>query len=239
MHHMDVHNAFLHGDLKEEVYMKLLQGFKCSDPSKVCRLHKAVYGLCQAPRCWFSKLTDALKKYGFKHSYADYSLFVYSKKGIELIVLIYVDDLLVCGNDEKIVNKFKEYLSECFHMKDLGKQKNFLGIKVGRVEEGFMLIQRKYALDLIVDVGLLGSKLAPTPMEQQHKLGLDTSPFIRDAEQYRRLVGRLIYLSITRPDISYSVHIFSQFMKAPREKQWEAALRLLSISKEPLVRGSC
>lgn len=71
VHQMDVHNAFLHGDLKEEVYMKLPQGFKCSDPSKVLRLHKAVYGLRQAPRCWFSKLTDALKKYGFKHSYAD------------------------------------------------------------------------------------------------------------------------------------------------------------------------
>lgn len=68
---MDVHNAFLHGDLKEEVYMKLPQGFKCSDPSKVLRLHKAVYGLRQAPRCWFAKLTDALKMYGFKHSYVD------------------------------------------------------------------------------------------------------------------------------------------------------------------------
>lgn len=81
---MDVHNAFLHGDLKEEVYMKLLQGFQHSDPNKVCLLHKAVYRLRQAPRCWFSKLTNALNKYGFKHSYADYSLFVYSRKGMEL-----------------------------------------------------------------------------------------------------------------------------------------------------------
>ncbi|XP_048635028.1 uncharacterized mitochondrial protein AtMg00810-like [Brassica napus] len=162
---MDVHNAFLHGDLKDEVYMKLPQGFKCYDPSK----------------------------------------------GIELIVLIYVDDLLVCGNDEKIVNNFKEYLSAYFHMKDLGKLKYFLGIKVGRVEEGFMLIQRKYALDLIVDVGLLGSIPASTPMEQQHKLGLDTSPFIRDAEQYRRL--------------------------APREKQWEVALRVVKYLKGTSGQG--
>lgn len=84
VHQMDVHNAFLHGDLKEEVYMKLPQGFQHSDPNKVCLLHKAVYGLRQAPRCWFSKLTNALNKYGFKHSYADYSLFVYSRKGMEL-----------------------------------------------------------------------------------------------------------------------------------------------------------
>ncbi|XP_013632843.1 PREDICTED: uncharacterized mitochondrial protein AtMg00810-like [Brassica oleracea var. oleracea] len=234
---MDVHNAFLHGDLKEEVYMKLPQGFKCSDPSKVLRLHKAVYGLRQAPRCWFAKLTDALKKYGFKHSYADYSLFIYSRKGIELRVLIYVDDLLVCGNDVKFVNKFKDYLSECFHMKDLGKLKYFLGIEVGRGDEGFMLTQRKYALDLIADVGLLGSKPTATPMEQQHKLALDTSPFIRDAEQYRRLIGRLIYLTITRPNISYSVHILSQFMKAPREMQWDAALRVVKYLKGTAGQG--
>lgn len=135
VHQMDVHNAFLHGDLKEKVYMKLPLGFHASDPNKVCRLYKAVYGLRQAPRCWFSKLTDALKKYGFKASCADYSLFVYSKKGVELRVLIYVDDLLVCGNDMKVVAKFKEYLSKCFHMKDLGKLKYFLGIEVGRGEE--------------------------------------------------------------------------------------------------------
>lgn len=106
VHQMDVHNAFLHGDLKEEVYMKLPQGFQASDPNKVCRLHKAVYGLRQAPRCWYSKLTDALKRYGFKTSRTDYSLFIYSSKRVELRVLIYVDDLLVCGNDIKVVTKF-------------------------------------------------------------------------------------------------------------------------------------
>ena len=135
------------------------------------------------------------------------------------------------------MNKFKDYLSECFHMKDLGKLKYFLGIEVGRGDEGFMLTQRKYALDLIADVGLLGSKPTATPMEQQHKLALDTSPFIRDAEQYRRLIGRLIYLTITRPDISYSVHILSQFMKAPREMQWDAALRVVKYLKGTAGQG--
>ena len=228
VHQMDVHNAFLHGDLKEEVYMKLPQGFKHYDPNK---LHKVVYGLRQAPRCWYAKLTDALKRYGFKNSYADYSLFVYSKKGIELRVLIYVDDLLVCGNDMEFVTKFKNYLSRCFHMKDLGKLKYFLGIEVGRGEESFMLSQRKYALDLIFDVGLLGARPVATPMEQHHKLGLDKSPFLVDVEKYIRLVGRLIYLSIMRPDISYSVHILSQFMKTPREVQWDAALRVVKYLK--------
>lgn len=144
---------------------------------------------------------------------------------------------MVCGNDEALLTKFKEYLSSCFHMKDLGRLKYFLGIEVGRGEEGFVLSQRKYALDLISDAGLLGSKPAATPMEQHHKLGLDTSPFLKDAEKYRRLVGRLIYLSITRPDISYSVHILSQFMKAPRELQWEAALRVVRYLKGTVGQG--
>lgn len=141
------------------------------------------------------------------------------------------------GNDIKVVTKFKEYLSDCFHMKDLGKLKYFLGIEVGHGEEGFMLTQRKYALDLISDVGLLGGKPAATPMEQQHKLGLDTSSFIRDAETYRILVGRLIYLSITRPDISYPVYLLSQFMKSPREGQWEAALRVVRYLKGTAGQG--
>ena len=120
--------------------------------------------------------------------------------------------------------KFKEYLGRCFHMKDLGKLKYFLGIEVGRGAEGFMIMQRKYTLDLIAEAGLLGAKACGTPMEHQHKLGKDKSPFIQQAGQYRRLVGKLIYLSITRPDISYSVHILAQFMQTPREAHWDSAL---------------
>lgn len=243
VHQMDVQNAFLHGELNEEVYMKLPQGFAASDPNKACRLHKAVYGLKQAPRCWYAKLSDALTEYGFKHSYEDYSLFMFTKGHIEIRVLIYVDDLLICGNDMDILNKFKKYLGRCFHMKDLGKLKYFLGIEVGRGAEGFMITQRKYTLDLVAEVGLLGAKPCATPMEQHHKLGRedrqgeDASPFIIHGEKYRRLVGKLIYLSITRPDISNSVHILAQFMQTPRETHWEAALRVVRYLKRTAGQG--
>ena len=125
---MDVHNAFLHGDLNEEVYMKLPPGFTHSDPSKVCILRKSLYGLRQAPRCWFEKLTNALTEFGFAQSYSDYSLFTYTKGSKEVRVLIYVDDLVIASNDIEFFVKFKAYLGECFKMKDLGKLKYFLGI---------------------------------------------------------------------------------------------------------------
>lgn len=200
---MDVNNTFLHGDLDEEVYMKLPPSFRHSHPDKVCRLCKSLYGLKQAPRCWFKKLSDSLLRFWFVQSYDDYSLFSYTHKGIELRVLIYVDDLLICGNDAYMLQKFKEYLGRCFSMKDLGKLKYFLGIEVSRGPDGIFLSQRKYALDIIADCGSLGSRPAP------HHLASDDGPLLTDAKPYRRLVGRLLYLLHTRPELSYSVHVLS------------------------------
>lgn len=96
--------------------MKLPPGFRHSHPNKVCRLRKSLYGLKQAPRYWFKKLSDALLKFGFVQAYDDYSLLSYNKKGIELHVLIYVDDLVITGNNSHMIKKFKEYLSNCFSM---------------------------------------------------------------------------------------------------------------------------
>jgi len=172
LHQMDVHNAFLHGDLQEEVYMKMPPGFQVTSPKKVCHLRKSLYGLKQAPRCWFAKLSKALQEYGFRQSYSDYSLFTLHHEDIRLNVLVYVDDLIISGNDHEAIVKFKTYLSECFHMKDLGTLKYFLGIEVARNPEGIFLCQRKYALDILSEVGLLGAKPASIPVEQHHLLAL-------------------------------------------------------------------
>lgn len=234
---MDVHNAFLHGDLNEEVYIQVPQGVAGGGPNKVCKLHKSLYGLKQAPRCWFEKLTKALIRAGFYQSYSDYSLFVYSRGSVEIRVLIYVDDLIVCGNDGEEIQKFKSYLGQCFHMKDLGKLKYFLGIEIARSKEGFVLSQRKYAMDIVKETGLLDSAPAATPMEQNHHLATDNSSFLVEPARYRRLVGRLIYLANTRPDLSYSVHILSQFMQKPRERHMDAALRVVRFLKGTAGQG--
>ena len=188
LHQMDVHNAFLHGDLDEEIYMKLPPGFESSDPSLVCRLRKSLYGLKQAPRCWFAKLVSALKGYGFLQSYSDYSLFTYTKGTVQINVLVYVDDLIISGNNSAATGVFKAYLSDCFKMKDLGCLKYFLGIEVARSSQGLFLCQRKYTLDIISEAGLLGAKPCGFPMEQNHRLGLATGDRLSDPAPYRRLV---------------------------------------------------
>lgn len=228
---MDVHNAFLHGDLQEEVYMKLPPGFKCLNPNLLCRLRKSLYGLKQAPRCWFSKLVTTLKKYGFRQSYSDYSLFTYMRGMVQVNVLVYVDDLIISGNNHEVIKHFKTYLSNCFKMKDLGPLKYFLGLEVARNPTGVFLCQRKYTLDIIAETSLLGAKQAGFPIEQNHKLGLAQGKELTDPEVYRRLVGRLIYLAVTRPDLAYSVHILSQFMQSPRIEHWEAAQRVVKYLK--------
>nr|GEV20470.1 retrovirus-related Pol polyprotein from transposon TNT 1-94 [Tanacetum cinerariifolium] len=103
LYQMDVHNVFLHGDLEEEVFMKLPPGLHKGQPREACKLCKSLYGLRQAPRCWFSKLSSALKKYGFVQSYSNYSLFTLQQNGVQLNVLVYVDDLIVSGNDHEAI----------------------------------------------------------------------------------------------------------------------------------------
>ena len=132
LHKLDVNNTFLHGDLKKEVYMKLPPGFKCNDKAKVCHLKKSLYGLRQAPRQWFAKLSSKLCEYGFARSYADCSLFTYSKGDIFISVLEYVDDIVLTGNNYTACKKFKDYLNTCFSIEDLGPLKYFLSIEVAR-----------------------------------------------------------------------------------------------------------
>ncbi|XP_019051411.1 PREDICTED: uncharacterized protein LOC109113931 [Nelumbo nucifera] len=195
---MDVHNAFLHGDLHDEVYMKPPSGFSA---------------------------------FGTGKSYFGYSLFTYRKNGVVLHILVYVDDLIIGGNNPEFIRKFEQYMNRCFRMKDLGVLKYFLGIEVTRGSSGIFLCQRKYALDIITETGLLGSKPAHFPITQNHKLALADGALLDDPERYRCLVGHLIYLTITRPEFSYCIHVLAQFMQCPRVDYWDAALRVVRYLK--------
>ncbi|KAK3023487.1 hypothetical protein RJ639_045074 [Escallonia herrerae] len=190
-----------------------------------------------SPRNWFAKLSTALRSYGFLQSDADHTLFTYQKGDIFLSVLMYMDDLILAGNNSTACSSFKKYLNDCFKLKDLGHLKYFLGIEAARGLRGLFLSQRKYALDILSESGLSVSKPAAFPMEQNHGLALTGGPFLSDPGPYRRLIGRLVYLTITRPDIYYAVHVLSQFMQSPRSQHWDATLQVLRYLKAAPGQG--
>lgn len=162
---LDVNNAFLHGDLNEEVYMTLPQGYISSLPNGVCKLTKSLYGLKQANRQWFVKLSQFLSSKGFHQSYADTSLFTSSNSSSFTAVLVYVDDILVVGNNSSAITLLKQQLHTTFSIKDLGHLNYYLGIEFHRNTTGLIMNQRKYTTELLTLAGISHLKPATTPLQ--------------------------------------------------------------------------
>jgi hypothetical protein len=205
--------------------------------SEVCRLTKSLYGLKQASKQWFSKFFATLIDLGFAQSKADYSLFTWLKGFSYIALLVYDDDIAIASNDPKAVSDFIILLNDRFCLRDLGPSKYFLGQEIARSTEGISLCQRKFSLGILEDLGLLASKPVTFPIEQNLKLSKDMGILLSDTISYRRLVGRLLYLTVTRPDITYSVQILSQFMDKPRQSHLDAATRVLRYVKNSLAKG--
>lgn len=234
LHQLDVNDAFLQGDLHEEIYMKIPPGFHKSDANLVCRLNKSIYGLKQALREWFTKFSSELLANGFTQSRADYSLFIYRKSEIIIFILVYVDDIIITGNDNSVISSIKSRLEPKFSIKDLGNLRYFLSIEVSRSSKGIFLCQRKYIIDILQDAGLTGAKTVASPMDQHLKLLHSDGELLPNPSIFRRLIGRLLYLTVTRPDIVYAVNYLSQFMQEPRTAHFDAAIRILRYLKGTL-----
>jgi hypothetical protein len=227
LHQMDVKNAFLHGDLKECIFMKPPPGLLSSPTSHVCKLRKSLYGLKQAPRAWFDKFRSTLLQFSFQQSKHDSSLFLrITELGI-VILLVYVDDIVITGSDSTLLGKLKLHLSESFHMKDIDSLTYFLGLEVRRSSSGISLNQHKYASDLVALVGLRTTSMVDTPMELNVKLRKEEGDLLADPSLYRKLVGSLVYLTITRPDISFAVQQVSQFLQTPRHLHLAVVRRII------------
>ncbi|RVW94161.1 Retrovirus-related Pol polyprotein from transposon RE1 [Vitis vinifera] len=210
----------------------------CMTKNQVCKLQKSLYGLKQSPRAWFDRFTKAVLKLGYKQGQADHTLFVKkSHAGKMAILIVYVDDIILSDNDMEELQKLKKYLSEEFEVKDLGNLKYFLGMEVARSRKGIVVSQRKCILDLLKETGMLGCKPIDTSMDSQKKLGIEKESTPVDRERYQRLVGRLIYLSHTRPDIGFAMSAVSQFMHSPTEEHMEAVYRILRYLKMTLGKG--
>jgi hypothetical protein len=233
VHQMDFKSSFLHRDLQEEIYMEQPPGYVRNDSSLVCRLEKSLYGLNQAPQDWYAKMDNFRIDTGFSRFHYDPN--VYTKKvGIHLIILVlYVDDLILTGSDSKILNHVKTSLKKKFEMTDLGFLHYFLGLQVLQTNEEIFISQSKYACDLLRRFHMDDCKLAPSPFHSGFKLTATcTSPKV-DATLYRQLVGSLLYLNHTHPELSFVVGLVSRYMKTPHEIHWKESKRILRY-----VRGT-
>ncbi|KAJ0434928.1 putative RNA-directed DNA polymerase [Helianthus annuus] len=238
LHQFDVKNAFLHGELEEEVYMEAPQGFTNNFGEKeVCLLKKSLYGLKQSPRAWFGRFTFAMKNYEFRQSSSDHTLFLKQRNNLITCLIIYVDDMIITGDDYEEIAKPKKNLFKEFEMKNLGRLKYFLGIEVLRSKLGIFMCQKKYVLDLLAEVGMIDCKPADTPMIVNQKLYMEEKAELADKERYQRMVGKLIYLSHTRPDIAYVVGVVSQFMHQPQGTHMDAVLRIIRYLKGTAGHG--
>lgn len=164
-----------------------------------------MYGLKKSPRVWFGRFTKVMKKNRYHHSNADYTLFLKRRRKLLTGLIIYVNDMINTGNDIEEIKVLKEKLLKDFEMKVLKRLKYFLGFEVLRSKIGIFISQWKYVLNLFVEIGMIDSKPVDTPIVVNHGLRMTKEAKPADKEKYHRLVGKLIYLSHTRPDIGYVV----------------------------------
>lgn len=201
LYQFDVKNAFLHGELSEEIYMDLPPGLTPEVPNQnVCKLKKSLYGLKQSPRAWFGRFTKSMRAFSYHQSNSDHTLFIKKLHGKTTALIIYVDDMIVTGDDPEERKALQIYLSKEFEMKDLGDLKYFLGIEVCQLVNQ----PRKYALDLLKETGMSACQPTNTPVEEGLRLCIEPTQVPANKEKYQRLVGRLmIYLT---QDLIWPMH---------------------------------
>jgi histone deacetylase 1/2 len=238
---LDIQNAFLHGVLEEEVFMRQPPGFEDpSYPGHLCRLDKALYGLKHAPRAWHARLSSVLATLGFTPSTADTSLFILRRPELTLYLLVYVDDIIVVSSLFAATDRLVHQLGISFALKDLGPLHYFLGVEVHTSSRGGLLLsQRKYASELLLKAGLQKCAPVTTPMVASETLSAnDGTPLsAEESTRYRSIVRGLQYLTMTRPDFSFAVNKVRQYLHAPRCAHWSAVKHLLRYVKGTLSHG--
>lgn len=229
---LDVQNAFLHGAVTEEVHMRRPSGFVDPQfPSHVCRLRKSLYGLKQAHRAWFQCFSHHLEDLGFIASVADASLFTFFNEETVVYLLIYVDDILISGNNTSQILSLIAQLGTKFSMKDLGHLSYFLGMEIKCNSQAMYLSQSKYILDLLKKTNMADAKPLTTPAAPGRKLSLYEGEPLSDGTTFRSVVGALQYLLFTRPEIAFAVNQVCQYMHSPTTSHWALVKRILRYLK--------
>ena len=235
---LDVKSAFLNGSLQEEIFVDQPEGFAAQgQEEKVYLLKKALYGLKQAPRAWYSKIDEHLSRLGFMKSLSEATLYMKHKENDLLIVSLYVDDLLITRSNIKQIDGFKGEMMEIFEMTDLGLMTYFLGMEIKQEEHEVFICQRKYAKKILKKFHMEDCKAMATPMNSKESLSKDDGADKVDENYFRSMVGCLMYLTATRPDILFAVSILSRFMHCASENHLKTAKRVIRYIKGTVAFG--
>jgi hypothetical protein len=203
----------------------------------VYKLKKALYGLKQAPWAWYKRLTTYLLTKGFTRGQADRTLFIRNQGTHKLIAQIYVDDIIFGATLDSLAHEFAEEMKQEFEMSMIGELNYFLGLQVKQTTEGIFISQSKYAKDLVKWFGLDGKSRAWTPMSTSVKISSDLAGKPTDPSLYRSMIGSLLYLTASRPDIAFNVGVCALFQANPKESHLTAVKRIIRYVNDTLLYG--
>ncbi|GKA59447.1 retrovirus-related pol polyprotein from transposon TNT 1-94 [Tanacetum coccineum] len=227
VYQMDVKTAFLNGNLREEVYVSQPDGFVDPDnPNHVYKLKKALYGLKQAPRAWYDMLSSFLISQDFSKGLVDPSLFIRRDDKELLLVQIYVDDIIFATSTPKLCDIFAKILCSNFKMSMMGKISFFLGLQISQSPRGIFINQSKYALESLKKYGFDSCDPVDTPMVEKSKLDKDKEGKAVDPSHYRGMIGTLLYLTASRPDLQFAICMCARYQARPTEKHLNAVKRI-------------
>ena len=236
--HYDITSAFLHGDINLEIYMKQPMGFDDGTP-RVCRLKKAIYGLCQAARQFYKRLDDILTEIGYSRLAADWAIWFHSTDGN--FIAVHVDDMFAAGTPDQLSLAYTQ-LTKFLRLKDFGEMTKYLGLAIGFDNDHhvFSISQGHYARKILNEFDCMNIYTAPTPMCDGEKWDAEDTDLLNDFqhERYRSAIGMLLYLMHgSRPDLCYPVIKLSQYSSRPRKVHWDGIKRIFRYLRGTLDRA--
>jgi hypothetical protein len=238
VYQMDVKSSFLNGNLEEEVYIEQPEGFLLSEnKDHVCRLKKSLYGIKQAPRAWYSRLDKYLQQQGFKRGIVDNNIYIKTVGENQLIVVVYVDDIIFGGSMNKMCQEFAIEMQKEFEMSMLGELSFFLGLQISQFDKGIFISQTKYIKEMLKKFRMEDCAPVNTPMVTGCKLSKDDESLEENQTLYRSMIGNLLYVMTSRPDIMQAVGLVAWFQAAPKETHVQAVKIIFKYLKGTLDFG--
>ncbi|GJT52049.1 putative ribonuclease H-like domain-containing protein [Tanacetum coccineum] len=232
VYQMDVKSAFLYGKIDEEVYVSQPPGFQDpKSPQKVYKVVKALYGLHQAPRAWYATLSTFLLKNGYRRGTIDKTLFLKKDKHDIILVQVYVDDIIFGSTKKSWCDEFEALMKSRFQMSSMGELTFFLGLQVKQKPDGIFISQDKYVAEILKKFDFASVKTASTPIETQKPLVKDEEASDVDVHLYRSMIGSLMYVTASRPDIMFAVCACSRFQVTPKTSHLSAVKRIFRYLK--------